>query len=70
MPLYEYECERCGHIQEVLQGYKEPAPRCEVCDQNLNGKEREATEASSMKRKVSRSSFILVGGGWAKDGYK
>jgi len=32
MPTYVYECERCGHRFEVLQGIKEPprqrCPRC------------------------------------------
>ena|SRR5689334_7871793 len=32
MPLYEYECERCGHRFEVIQKFSDPlADTCPVC---------------------------------------
>lgn len=64
MPIYEYRCPSCGAEVEQLQKYDAEPPACEseTC--------RAATgEAVTMERKVSRSSFELRGGGWAKDGY-
>jgi putative FmdB family regulatory protein len=29
MPIFEYECQRCGHVMEVIVGG--PPPRCERC---------------------------------------
>ena len=32
MPMYEYKCKKkCQKIEEILQGYDEPAPQCEKC---------------------------------------
>lgn len=32
MPIYEYECRGCGHVQEVLQrSSREQAPSCPEC---------------------------------------
>ncbi len=32
MPLYEYECERCGHRFEVIQKFSDPlVEACPVC---------------------------------------
>ena len=55
-PLYEYECESCGGDREVLQKGGDPPPVCEQCTEE-------------MRKKISRSSFALVGGGWASDNY-
>ena len=52
MPIYEYECEKCGAHTEVLQKMGDkPLTRCSTC----KGK---------MRKAVSRSSFQLKGGGW------
>jgi putative FmdB family regulatory protein len=52
MPIYEYECEKCGAHTEVLQKMGDkPLTRCSTC----RGK---------MRKAVSRSSFQLKGGGW------
>jgi putative FmdB family regulatory protein len=52
MPLYEYECDKCGAHLEVLQRMDEkPLARCTKC----RGK---------VHKVVSRSSFQLKGGGW------
>lgn len=59
MPIYEYACEKCGHEVDVLQKIGEgPPAKCEKC--GAKGK---------MKRRVSRSSFVLKGGGWGADLY-
>lgn len=32
MPLYEYKCEQCGRVNEVIQKFSdEPLTACEVC---------------------------------------
>mgnify|MGYP003772993871 CR=1 FL=1 len=32
MPIFEYRCEKCGHVMEVLhKGLKAPKPTCEKC---------------------------------------
>lgn len=55
---YEYECTTCSHQWESEQSIKDaPLKVCVKC-----GKE-------SAKRLISKSSFILNGGGWAKDNY-
>jgi putative FmdB family regulatory protein len=52
MPLYEYECKKCGCQIEVLQKFSDPPlARCERC----NGK---------MRKLISHSSFHLKGTGW------
>ena len=52
MPIYEYECEKCGSHIEVLQKIGDRAlTRCSEC----RGK---------VHKVVSRSSFQLKGSGW------
>jgi len=59
MPLYVYECKKCGAQQEELQKLNDPAP--DVCD---------ACQAKgSLEKVLGVSNFQLKGGGWAKDGY-
>lgn len=58
MPLYEYECNQCGKIVEVLQKISEkPLERCEHC-------------SGSLHKIVSQSSFHLKGTGWYVTDYK
>lgn len=55
---YEYLCTSCNHEWDAEQSIKDDALKiCPKC-----GKE-------SAKRLISKSSFILNGGGWAKDNY-
>lgn len=59
MPIYEYACQSCGKIIDVLQKISDPAPAaCTEC-----GAE------NALSRVVSRSSFVLKGGGWYSDLY-
>ncbi len=52
MPIYEYECEKCGRIEEVLQKFSDkPLTHCEHCSGKLH-------------KLVSQSAFHLKGGGW------
>ena len=60
MPLYDFGCEECGYIEEILvpsSGSSEIVLTCPEC------------EKEAMKRQVSLSSFKLEGEGWYKDGY-
>jgi len=53
MPIYEYGCENCGKIDEVLQSLsEEPLKECRFCG------------SSSVRKLISRSSFHLKGSGW------
>lgn len=52
MPIYEYECTKCGHQTEVLQKFSDqPLTKCGLC----KGK---------MRKIVSQSTFHLKGSGW------
>ena len=63
MPIYQYKCSVCGVVAEVLQRMDAPAPLCSECPQD-------DAQPPAMVKQVSRSSFVLKGGGWAADGYK
>ncbi|MDA2921235.1 zinc ribbon domain-containing protein [Desulfobacterota bacterium AH_259_B03_O07] len=57
MPIYEYECARCGRVTEVLQGFNDkPLKRCKHCKGKL-------------ERIMSLSSFQLRGNGWYSTDY-
>lgn len=59
MPLFEYRCSACAHLEEVLQKLSDPAPAvCEKCG-----------AAGTLAKEISRTSFQLKGGGWYKDLY-
>src|SRR6202158_387785 len=59
MPIYEYVCDKCGKLNDVLQKMNDPPPeRCAGC--GTKGK---------LTKVVSRSSFVLRGGGWYSDLY-
>ena len=52
MPIYEYECSKCGHQEEVWQKFSDkPLTKCEFC----NGK---------VRKLISQSNFHLKGTGW------
>lgn len=56
MPVYEYSCENCHISDEFLLSMNHDKPLCEKC-------------GNEMTRVVSKVSFHLKGGCWAKDGY-
>ncbi len=57
MPIYEYECESCNTVSEVVQRISEkPLAECPHC-------------SGAVRKIVSRSAFHLKGGGWYNDGY-
>ncbi len=52
MPVYEYECESCGHQFEVWQKITDPPLNsCEKC-------------GGKVRKLISQSTFILKGSGW------
>jgi putative FmdB family regulatory protein len=58
MPVYEYECTKCGHVSEVWQKITDSGlTKCEFC----KGK---------MRKLISQSSFHLKGSGWYVTDYK
>ena len=58
MPIYEYQCDKCDHEFEREQRMTDPPVKtCPEC------KGRKVTKL------ISRSSFVLKGGGWYADGY-
>jgi len=52
MPIYEYECTKCGNIEEALQKFSDkPLNKCRHCSGKLH-------------KLVSQSTFHLKGTGW------
>lgn len=58
MPIYDYKCEECEIVEELLQSMNDTnIPKCPKCNK-------------PMERVFSRgTSFRLAGGGWARDSY-
>ena len=57
MPIYEYNCTKCGQHIEVIRKFSDPPLKeCEKC-------------GGSLSKRVSHTSFQLKGSGWYKDGY-
>ena len=58
MPVYEYICKACDHEFEREQRISDnPLNKCPECG------------AMKAKRLISRTSFVLKGGGWYSDLY-
>jgi len=56
---YEYQCRECNHRWEAKQRITDaPMDRCPAC------------QKITAMRLISKSTFILNGGGWYKDGYR
>jgi len=52
MPIYEFECTKCGAMEEVFQKLSEkPLLKCKHCSGKLH-------------KLISQSSFHLKGSGW------
>lgn len=59
MPIYEYQCQSCGHQMEALQKISDPLlTDCPACGQ------------TALKKKVSATAFRLKGGGWYETDFK
>lgn len=57
MPIYEYQCTKCGERIEVIQKFSDrPLRTCRACKGKL-------------EKLISRSAFILKGGGWYAESY-
>ncbi len=57
MPIYEYECMKCGKIDEVIQNFSDkPLTKCKHCSGKLS-------------KLISHSSFHLKGTGWYATDY-
>lgn len=52
MPIYEYQCSKCGEIFEAFQKISdEPLSQCKFCH-------------AKVEKLISQSSFQLKGSGW------
>jgi putative FmdB family regulatory protein len=59
MPIYEYQCEACGHELEALQKISDaPLLECPHC------------KAPQLRKKISAAGFRLKGGGWYETDFK
>jgi putative FmdB family regulatory protein len=59
MPIYEYQCEACGHSLEALQELSDPLlKKCPDC-----GKPK-------LRRLLSAPMFLLKGSGWYETDFK
>jgi len=54
VPRYDYICQGCGHILEVIHGVHDSGPeRCERC-------------GGEMRKLLSTPTIVFKGSGWAK----
>jgi len=59
MPIYEYECKKCGHQMEALQRMSDDALKdCPEC------------QAPALKKLISAAGFRLSGSGWYETDFK
>jgi putative FmdB family regulatory protein len=59
MPIYEYQCESCGHGLEALQRLSDPLlVDCPACNK------------PALKKHISAAGFRLKGGGWYETDFK
>ena len=59
MPIYEYQCDECGHVFELMKKRSEREPAaCADCG------------AAHPRRAISRTGFQLKGDGWYVTDYK
>jgi len=57
MPMYEYECQACGHSFEARQKFSDaPLTTCPECQ-------------GVVRKLISQSGFALKGGGWYQQSY-
>ncbi len=59
MPIYEYECQACGHVLDALQKISDdPLKHCPKCGQ------------PALKKLLSAPRFRLKGSGWYETDFK
>jgi len=59
MPIYEYECQACGHQMEAMQRMSDkPLMDCPQCAK------------PTLKKLISAAGFRLSGGGWYETDFK
>ncbi|MDH5573247.1 MAG: zinc ribbon domain-containing protein [Gammaproteobacteria bacterium] len=59
MPIYEYECQACGHTLEAIQKISDtPLSDCPECQE------------PKLKKLISAAAFRLKGGGWYETDFK
>jgi putative FmdB family regulatory protein len=59
MPIYEYQCQSCGHEYEALQKLSDaPLTECPACNK------------PDLTKKISAAGFRLKGGGWYETDFK
>jgi putative FmdB family regulatory protein len=59
MPIYEYQCQSCGHEHEALQKISDkPLILCPACSE------------PELKKKISSAGFRLKGTGWYETDFK
>ncbi|MCO1335631.1 zinc ribbon domain-containing protein [Microbulbifer sp. OS29] len=59
MPIYEYQCNACGHEMEALQRMSDdPLKDCPACDE------------AELHKKISAAGFRLKGAGWYETDFK
>lgn len=56
MPIYEYQCDKCGVVEVMQRITDAPLKKCPNCK-------------SKVERMLSRSSFVLKGSGWYATDY-
>lgn len=57
MPIYEYECTKCGKHHEIMQNITAaPLSLCPAC-------------GGALKKMISNTSFVLKGSGWYATDY-
>lgn len=59
MPIYEYQCDQCGHQFDAIQKFSDaPLEKCPSC------------EELALRKKISAPSFRLSGSGWYETDFK
>jgi putative FmdB family regulatory protein len=59
MPIYEFQCDRCGHVFDRLQKLSDPDPgHCPECGE------------PAIRRRLTAPAFRLSGSGWYETDFK
>jgi len=59
MPIYDFECQSCGHeFEKLVMRSDAPAPNCKSC------------YSDQVEKKVSAPGFRLSGSGWYETDFK